>query len=201
MNLKTIAIMIVTVITGSGIVTPSALAGTTSASLTVDSIVTMGTCTAQLLDTDDTEISQVAIGDVYISELRNETNKKAFKIRFSGCAGLPERKALVKLTPRGIGCGGLYANAAGFANKNTGAGAAGRVSVEVWTTKDAEGTGSEIFNCFRPANKTVDLSTVTATEPYDYDLSAKMVVAEGRQLQDVILGEFLSPATFTITYQ
>ncbi|MFI0642792.1 fimbrial protein [Escherichia coli] len=201
MNLKTIAIMIVTVITGSGIVTHNALAGTTSASLTVDSIVTMGTCIAQLLDTNDTEISQVAFGDVYISELRNETNKKAFKIRFSGCAGLPERKALVKLTPRGIGCGGLYASAAGFANKNNGAGAAGRVSVEVWTTKDAEGPGSEIFNCFHPANKTVVLSTVTATEPYDYDLSAKMVVAEGRRLQDITPGEFLSPATFTITYQ
>lgn len=43
MNLKTIAIMIVTVITGSGIVTHNALAGTSSASLTVDSIVTMGT--------------------------------------------------------------------------------------------------------------------------------------------------------------
>ncbi|MCZ5435694.1 fimbrial protein, partial [Escherichia coli] len=42
---------------------------------------------------------------------------------------------------------------------------------------------------------------VTATEPYDYDLSAKMVVAEGRRLQDVTPGEFLSPATFTITYQ
>ena len=56
MNLKTIAIMIVTVITGSGIVTHNALAGTSSASLTVDSIVTMGTCIAQLLDTNDKEI-------------------------------------------------------------------------------------------------------------------------------------------------
>lgn len=52
----------------------------------------MGTCTAQLLDSNDKEISQVAIGDVYISELRNETNKKAFKIRSSGCAGLPQKK-------------------------------------------------------------------------------------------------------------
>ncbi|EHE9874378.1 fimbrial protein [Escherichia coli] len=202
MNLKTLSIMIVTVIAGNGIITHSALAGTTSASLTVDSIITMGTCTAQLLDTDNKETSIVDIGDVYISELRNETHKKPFKIRFSGCAGLPQKKALVKLTPRGIGCGGIYANAAGFANKNTGAGAAGRASVEVWTTKNAEDeSGSEIFNCFRPANKTVDLSTVTATKPYDYDLSAKMVVAEGRQLKDVTPGTFLSPATFTITYQ
>ncbi|WP_447401586.1 hypothetical protein [Escherichia coli] len=29
----------------------------------------------------------------------------------------------------------------------------------------------------------------------------KMVVAEGRQLSDVTPGEFLSPATFTISYQ
>ncbi|MDX7527853.1 fimbrial protein, partial [Enterobacter hormaechei] len=74
------------------------------------------TCTAQLLDSNDKEISQVAIGDVYISELRNETNKKAFKIRSSGCAGVQQKKALVKLSPRGIGCGGYNANSAGFAN-------------------------------------------------------------------------------------
>ena len=92
MNLKTIAIMIVTVITGSGIVPHNALAGTSSASLTVDSIVTMGTCIAQLLDTNDTEISQVAFGDVYISELRNETNKKAFKIRLVVVPGSRKEK-------------------------------------------------------------------------------------------------------------
>ena len=61
--------------------------------------------------------------------------------------------------------------------------------------------GSEIFNCFSPADKTVNLSSVTATQHFDYDLSAKMVVAEGRQLSDVTPGEFLSPATFTISYQ
>ncbi|WP_252493667.1 fimbrial protein, partial [Escherichia coli] len=138
----------------------------------------------------------------HISELRNETNKKAFKIRSSGCAGLPQKKALVKLTPRGIGCGGYNANSAGFANAKNGAGAAGRVAVEVWTTKNAEiEAGNEIFNCFSPAEKTVNLSSVTATQHFDYDLSAKMVVAEGRQLSDVTPGEFLSPATFTISYQ
>ncbi|HFK3186318.1 TPA: fimbrial protein, partial [Escherichia coli] len=52
-----------------------------------------------------------------------------------------------------------------------------------------------------PADKTVNLSSVTATQHFDYDLSAKMVVAEGRQLSDVTPGEFLSPATFTISYQ
>ncbi len=60
MKLKAIAILIVT----GGMISHSALAGTTSATLTVDSIVTMGTCTAQLLDSNDKEISQVAIGDV-----------------------------------------------------------------------------------------------------------------------------------------
>lgn len=112
------------------------------------------------------------------------------------------KKALVKLTPRGIGCGGYNANSAGFANAKNGAGAAGRVAVEVCTTKNAEiEAGSEIFNCFSPADKTVNLSSVTATQHFDYDLSAKMVVAEGRQLSDVTPGEFLSPATFTISYQ
>ncbi|MDR6046139.1 hypothetical protein NQD80_09990, partial [Escherichia coli] len=95
-----------------------------------------------------------------------------------------------------------FPNSAGFANAKNGAGAAGRVAVEVWTTKNAEiEAGSEIFNCFSPADKTVNLSSVTATQHFDYDLSAKMVVAEGRQLSDVTPGEFLSPATFTISYQ
>ncbi|WP_249924403.1 hypothetical protein [Escherichia coli] len=52
MKLKAIAILIVT----GGMISHSALAGTTSATLTVDSIVTMGTCTAQLLDSNDKEI-------------------------------------------------------------------------------------------------------------------------------------------------
>lgn len=99
MKIKAIATMIVTVVAGSGFLANNALAGTTSATLTVDSIVTMGTCTSTLLDTNDTQISTVAFGDVYISELVNKSKKKAFKIRFSDCAGIPGKKAKVKLSP------------------------------------------------------------------------------------------------------
>ncbi|MFV2408982.1 fimbrial protein, partial [Escherichia coli] len=61
MKLKAIARLIFT----GGMISHSALSGTTSATLTVDSIVTMGPCTAQLLDSNDKEISQVSMGDVY----------------------------------------------------------------------------------------------------------------------------------------
>ncbi|AXM03726.1 MULTISPECIES: fimbrial protein [Escherichia] len=197
MKIKAIATMIVTVVAGSGFLANNALAGTTSATLTVDSIVTMGTCTSTLLDTNDTQISTVAFGDVYISELVNKSKKKAFKIRFSDCAGIPGKKAKVKLSPRTPGCA---TNNAAFANKSSN-GPATNAAVEVWTTITPGENESVQFNCSTVNTQTVDLSTVTVTRPYDYNLSAQMIIANGGTVSSVTPGDFLSPATFTITYQ
>lgn len=197
MKIKAIATMIVTVVAGSGLLANNAQAGTTSASLTVDTIVTMGTCTATLLDTTDKPISTVAFGDVYISELANKSKKKAFKIRFSDCAGIPGKAAKLKLSPRTPGCA---ANNVAFANKSSN-GPASNAAVEVWTTNTPGGNGSVQFNCSTVNEQTVNLSTATVSKPYDYNLSAQMIIANGGTVSSVTPGDFLSPATFTISYQ
>lgn len=203
MKLKVIATLIATVAVGASVSNNLTYASTTSASLTVNSNLTMGTCSAKILDTSDTEINIVAFNNVYISELVAKSKVQPFKIRFSDCAGLPGKSAQLVLAPRNVGCAGGMSNTAGFSNKlnSTTDGGSSRAAVEVWTTTSPEGTGSKQFNCYQRNVINVDLSNASTTQPYDFDLSARMIIAEGWSVNDVLPGSFLSPTTFTITYQ
>ncbi|MCV5215484.1 fimbrial protein, partial [Escherichia coli] len=80
-------------------------------------------------------------------------------------------------------------------------GGSSRAAVEVWTTTTPGGSGSEQFSCVQRNVINVDLSNASTTQPYDFDLSARMIIADGRTVNDVLPGSFLSPTTFTITYQ
>lgn len=91
MKLKVIATLIATVAVGASVSNNFTYASTTSSSLTVNSNLTMGTCSAKVMDTSDNVINTVDIGNVYISELAAKSKVKPFKIRFSDCAGLPEK--------------------------------------------------------------------------------------------------------------
>ncbi|CAK1218920.1 TPA: fimbrial protein [Escherichia coli] len=204
MKLKVIATLIATVAVGASFSNNPAYASTTSASLTVNSNLTMGTCSAQVLDSNNKATDTVALGNVYISEVAAKSKVQPFKIRFSDCAGLTGKKAQLVLAPNGIGmgCAGGSSNTAAFANSiAAGAGGSSRAAVEVWTTTTPEGNGSQQFSCVQRNVITVDLSNASTTQPYDYDLSARMVTADGRPATDVLPGEFRSPTTFTITYQ
>ncbi|EKY4872307.1 fimbrial protein [Escherichia coli] len=203
MKLKVIATLIATVAVGVSFNSNFASASTTSASLTVNSNLTMGTCSAQVLDSSNKATDTVAVGNVYISELAAKSKVQPFKIRFSDCAGLPGKSAQLVLAPRpGTNCAGGQSNTAGFANSISSAnGGSSRAAVEVWTTTAPEGSGSQQFSCVQRNVITVDLSSASTTQPYDYDLSARMIIAEGRTVNDVLPGKFLSPTTFTITYQ
>lgn len=195
MKIKNIATMIGTVIASGVIFVNVAQAGTTSATLTVNSEITMGTCTTTLLDDNNKQSTTVAFGDVYISELVAKSKIKKFKIRFSGCAGIPDKSAKVKLSPRIAGCAGTA-----FANKSSN-NPATNAAVEVWTTDTPDKNGSTQFNCSTTNTLTAPLDTATVNTPYDYPLSARMVVANNGQASTVSPGDFYSPATFTITYQ
>lgn len=91
MKLKVIATLIATVAVGASVSNNLTYASTTSASLTVNSNLTMGTCSAKVVDTSGAVIDTVVLGNVYISELVAKSKVQPFKIRFSDCAGLPER--------------------------------------------------------------------------------------------------------------
>ncbi|EIT7961270.1 fimbrial protein StaE, partial [Escherichia coli] len=75
-------------------------AATDSIGLTVITTVEIGTCTATLVNDSDQDISVVDFGDVYISEINAKTKVKTFKLKFKDCAGIPNKKAQIKLTKR-----------------------------------------------------------------------------------------------------
>ncbi|EEQ9908653.1 fimbrial protein [Escherichia coli] len=201
MKLKVIATLIATVAVGVSFNSNFASASITSASLTVNSNLTMGTCSAQIMDNSNKVINEVVFGNVYISELGAKSKVQQFKIRFSNCSGLPQNSAQIVLAPNGISCAGSQSSSAGFSNKFTDASAATRTAVEVWTTDTPESNGSTQFHCAQKIPVPVTLPADTTTQPYDYPLSARMTVAEGRLVTDVRPGNFRSPTTFTITYQ
>ena len=89
-------------------------AATDSIGLTVITTVEIGTCTATLVNDSDQDISVVDFGDVYISEINAKTKVKTFKLKFKDCAGIPNKKAQIKLTKRAT-CEGTANDGAGFA--------------------------------------------------------------------------------------
>ncbi|EBX6016057.1 fimbrial protein [Salmonella enterica subsp. enterica serovar Dortmund] len=188
------------VATGACVVSPVYADGTPSVGLTVNSIVTSGTCAATM----DTGASSgttkvVDFGSVPISQIAAMTKVAQFKIQFSSCSGV--QSAQVELAPRNIGCSGDNSNLAAFANASSATPKAARTAVEVWTTDTPAGSGAVQLHCYNKNTQTVDLSSVTSTTTYDYPLSARLRVVEGRQQSEVTPGDFYSPTTFTISYQ
>ena len=186
---------------GAGLPTQALADGTAKLDLTVNANITAGTCSASVLD-GATKTNTIAFGNVYISEVFGKTKVKPFKLQFSDCAGLQDKKATVSLAPAaGKGCAGGSSNNPEFANGSTSSSKAAKVGVEVWSTETPEGTDSVQFNCGAPASQTVDLSGVTSTTPVDFPLSARMVPVSGSAITQLTAGDFYSPTTFTITYQ
>ncbi|EEE2001259.1 fimbrial protein [Salmonella enterica subsp. enterica serovar Kotte] len=198
MKIKLISVMALSATVTGALISTMAQAGTSSLDLTVNSNVTMGTCTASLLNDNGSSTSTIAFGDVYISEIGAKSKVKTFKLRFTDCAGIPQQKALVTLTPRGTGCSG---SSAAFANSSTAASKANNTAVEIWTTKTPEGSSSVQMQCSNANTQEVNIASASGSQYVDYDLSARMVIAPGQVLSSVSAGDFYSPATFTISYQ
>lgn len=182
-------------------VAPSALAGTPSVGLTVNSLLTTGTCTATMNTGSGGSTKTVNFENVSTAEVFAKTKIKTFDVQFSGCAGIPGKKAQLTLAPRAVGCAGPSADLAAFANATSQTPKAAKTAVEVWTTTTPGGTGSVQFNCKTPNTVEVDLSSVTAQTPLTYQLSARMVAVSGATRSDLTAGDFYSPTTMTISYQ
>lgn len=127
-------------------------AATDSIGLTVTTDVEMGTCTSTLTDDGTTKISTINFGDVYISEINAKTKIKTFKLQFKDCAGIPGKKAKIKLTTRAL-CEGNSNNGPGFANASTATAKAAAVAVEVWSTSTPGKNGAKQFSCVTPQQK------------------------------------------------
>lgn len=164
----------------------SAITGTSSVQATFTSTITAGTCTAQVQNTGGQVIDTLAFGDVFKSDLVNQSRSEPFKIAFSGCAGV--KSATVQATPgTGGGCSGPNTDGDSFS--------AGRATgFEVW--KGAASTGT-LLSCNTKPVQTVTITDATAS----VDMAARIVIAKGRTIADVTTGDVSAPVTFVVTYQ
>ncbi|ENZ8079382.1 fimbrial-like protein YadL, partial [Escherichia coli] len=172
---------------------------TDSVKLNVKATVETGTCTASLVDDNDQPISVIAFGDAYIPEIDAKTKIKIFKLQFKDCAGIPNKKALVKLTKRAT-CEGAANDGPGFANGSAAADKANAVAVEVWNTTTPGTDGKTQFSCVTPVAQEVNISTATGTTSVYHPMSARLVVEKNKSKTDITAGPFSAPATFSITY-
>lgn len=121
------------------------------------------------------------------------------KLQFKDCAGIPGKKAKIKLTTRAL-CEGNSNNGPGFANASTATAKAAAVAVEVWSTSTPGKNGAKQFSCVTPATEEVSIANATGSNVVDYPMSAVLVVAKDKTVTNVTAGDFTAPATFTVTY-
>lgn len=164
----------------------SAITGTTSVQATFTSTIEAGTCTAQIQNASGQAIDTLAFGDVFKSDLVNQSRSEPFKVAFSGCAGV--KSATLQATP-GVsnGCSGPSSNGDSFS--------AGRATgFEVWKGEASSGT---LLSCITKPTQTVAISGATTT----VDMAARIVIAKDRTIADVTTGDVSAPVTFIVTYQ
>ena len=181
MKMNVITKMVLAAASIAASVAPSAMAGTPSVGLTVNSLITTGTCTTTMDTGSSGSTKTVDFASVSTAEVFAKTKIKTFDLQFSGCAGIPGRKALLTLAPRGAGCAGPNSDLAAFSNASTQTPKAAKTAVEVWTKAVPEGTGSTQFNCKTPNTIEVDLSCY---RPNAADLSAQRPVSPGRNSEN-----------------
>lgn len=175
------------------------LAGTSSLDLTVDANITSGTCSVSVLD-GDTATNTIAFGSVYLSEVAAAIKVKAFALRFSDCAGIPNKKAKLVIAPNNVQCPGTNHTNGQFPNASTATDKAVGTNVELWPTSVPETSGTVKFHCWSKNPQEIDLTGASTTAPVDYPLSARLVAESGLSAASRTAGDFYSPTIFTITY-
>lgn len=166
---------------------PLALALTPTPSLmaTFTSTVEAGTCDAQIQDATGKVTSNIDFGDIYKSDLANKNSVQDFNIVLTNCAGTQSANITTEITS---GCA-----ADSFPNDG---GTSLNAEVEIW--KGEPDTGTQ-FSCKNSSttSQSLDLSSKSG----NMTMSARMIIAPGKTLDDVTAGNFTSPVTFVITYQ
>jgi len=186
MNKKSSTLIALAVSTGLFSAAASAITGTSSVQATFTSTIEAGTCTAQIQSAAGQPISTLAFGDVFKSDLVNQTRSEPFKIAFSGCAGV--KSATIQAIPgSGGGCSGPNVNGPSFA-------AGHGTGFEVW--KGVPDSGF-LMNCNDKSQQNILIGGGTAT----VDMAARIVIAFERNINNVTTGDVSAPVTFVVTYQ
>jgi type 1 fimbria pilin len=188
MNKKSSTLIALAVSTGLFSVAASAITGTSSVQATFTSTIEAGTCTAQIQSAAGQPISTLPFGDVFKSDLVNQTRSEPFKIAFSGCAGV--QSATITATPgTGGGCSGGNMDGDSFS-------AGHATGFEVWKGNTDNGT-LMICDSARRVSQVVTIGS-SAT---NVDMTARIVLAKGKNISQVTPGEASAPVTFVVTYQ
>lgn len=180
--------------------TASGIAGVNSLELTVSTTLTPTTCQATLYDNSGTANAVVDIGDIYISQIVNKTNSRAFSLVFSDCVGMVKKQASVTLTAK-TGCDGISGGGNGFRNALNSSDDAAGVSAEIWTTSTPGSSGSKQLSCASPTQQLVDLAQASDEKTVIWPLSARIVLSSGSTMADLHTGSFSTQGLFTITYE
>ncbi|EMP7250151.1 fimbrial protein [Enterobacter cloacae] len=159
----------------------SAITGTTSVQATFTSTIEAGTCNAEIQNASGAPIDILPFGDVFKSDLVSQSRREAFKIAFTNCAGV--KNAAIQAMP---GAGGSCTGNAYAAGHNVG--------FEIW--KGSVDSGS-ILNCATVPTSVINLSNGTG----NFEMDARIVIANGKTISDVTTGSVNAPVTFTVTYQ
>lgn len=167
-------------------VNANAITGTTSVQATFTSTIEAGTCTAQIQNASGQAIDTLAFGDVFKSDLVNQSRSEPFKVAFSGCAGV--KSATLQATAGSGGtCSGNSSDGDSFsAGKATG--------FEVWKGEASSGT---LLSCNTKPTQTVNINGATAS----VDMAARIVIAKDKTIADVTTGDVTAPVTFIVSYQ
>lgn len=164
----------------------AAITGTSSVSATFTSTITAGTCTAQIQDTSGQAISTLDFGDVFKSDLVNQSRSEPFKVAFTGCVGV--KSASYQVIPgSGGGCSGPSSNGDSFAAGNS-------TGFEVWQGDSSTGT---LLSCNTKPTQSLTLSG----SALDVDFASRIVIAKDRTISNVTAGNVSAPVTFVVTYQ
>lgn len=162
------------------------ITGTSSVSATFTSTITAGTCTAQIQNSSGQAISMLSFGDVFKSDLVNQSRSEPFTLAFTNCMGV--KSASYQVTPGSGGtCSGSNVNGDSFSAGNA-------TGFEVWQGESTTGT---LLSCNTKPTQSLTISGSTL----NVNMASRIVIAKDSTIADVTAGSVSAPVTFVITYQ
>lgn len=160
--------------------------------------ITAGTCTVTALDSSAAATPNIAMGDIYLSEVKQKSGMIPFKLKFSDCLGI---STVTVSNSVGV-CSGTAAQDDTFANTLKGNDDAAGVGLEIWF---GAVDGGGLLHCHAPESNTNNVITlgaspITVAQTVTQDMNARIVPAAGDSAA-MKAGMFNATVNFTLTYE
>lgn len=162
------------------------ITGTDSVQMTFQTTVTTGTCKAIVVNGEGKNVSTIGYGEVFTSEIAQKTRVVPLKIALSNCSGVSVAKVEAKAGSGGT-CSGDNVDGDSYA-------AGQNAAFEIWG--GAVDSGVQLSCKTPPAAQDVTITNGTG----EYPMNSRIVVANGKTIDDVTAGAANAPVTFVVTY-